>query len=209
MLLISSFLCVIKYPYVVTLTFDQSQQRMVGEKYLLRFFQSQPARKTIEIPMNLIMGIEIVMSSDMDTETGYYSKLILNHVYERFLLDSHGAYRSTISTAKAIAQFLNVAYFPDESKAPIPTRFQNIPKGEIGLESWRGLDDRIEHLRQSISEGSLDPEIHQELGLLLFRTERSDLKAAAMHFRQAELLFKAERDRAVLARVLRELVDWE
>jgi hypothetical protein len=211
MMLISSFISVIKYPQITTLTFDQAQQRMVGEKYLLRFFQSQPARKTIEIPMNLIMGIEIVTSSDMDTATGYYSKLILNHVYERFLLDSYGAYRSTVSTAEAIAQFLNIAYFPDESKAPTPTRFQNLPRGEIGLEGWRGLDDRIEYLRQSISESSPNAEIHQELGLLLFRTERSDLKEAAMHFQQAELLFEAgqERDRAVLAKVLRELVEWE
>lgn len=184
---------VANFPKTNTFTFDKSRNHLLWEQQSLH---SKAVSRSLEIPLHLIAGVEIASPfSGADSPDLYYPNLILDNVYWRIHLDSDGRYDTAITIAKTVSQFLQLAYFSDESKAPLRLSNQKI------------LEEEIERLQQHLNEHPLDAEAHQELGILM----RSNREESTAHLKQAESLFEAqqENDRAVFARVLQGLVNWK
>lgn len=193
------------FPKVNTFTFDKARNCLLREQQTL---SNQPFSQFIEIPLHLIIGVEIASPhSGADSPDSYYPNLILDGVYWGIHLDSDGRYDTAVKLAKLISQFLEVNYFPDESKAPRRVWDQK-SLGRIAPYQfyWKYFGEQIDRLRQHLSQHPSDAEAHQELGILI----RSNRKEAIDHLKQAENLFKAQEDidRTVLARVLQDLVNW-
>jgi hypothetical protein len=202
----AGFLWIIKFPKVITFTFDKSKNCILWEQST---FQSQPVKPTLEIPINLIVGIEIATSDETDAATGYYPRLILDHVYWRILLDSDGSYQAAEAIARIVAQFLNVAYFPDAAQAPAPKWKQKISEHAAPYQAgWKYLEDEVERLQQYLGQQPQDAEAHQELGIALYFSNRSHHKEAISHLQQAERLFETQQqqDLAALAKIVLALV---
>jgi hypothetical protein len=197
----------IKCPKVNTFTFDKSQNSVFWER---RTLLSQSTQKSLEFPINSIAGIEIASFDDTDVTT-YYPQLILKQVYWRIFLNSDGKYQSAVTIAKIVAEFLNVTYFADESKAPIPIWRQKTLANTIPYQfGWKYVEEEIDRLRQYLSQHSEDAEVHQELGILLHFSSRRNREDAIMHLQKAESLFEVgqELDRATLTKTIKLLVSW-
>jgi hypothetical protein len=193
---------IIKFPKISTFTFDKSNNSVLWEE---RVLASQPARQSMKFPISSIAGIEI------DTSEAYYPKLILERIYWRIPVDSDGSYETAVKISEIISQFLNVAYFTDESKAPVPTWKQKILAGAILYQSsWKYIEDEIDRLRQYLSQHSQDAETHQDLGILLYFSSRRNRQEAILHLQQAESLFEIQQefDRVALAKIVKSLVSW-
>jgi hypothetical protein len=206
--ILSGILWIIKFPKVTTFTFDKSNNSVCWEQ---RTFPSQPAQQSMEFPINSIAGIEIANSEGTEV-TKYYPQLILKRIYWRIPLDSDGYYGTAVTIAQIISQFLNVAYFHDESKAPIPTWRQKILEGAIPYQAhWKYLEDEIDRLRQYLSQHSQDAEVHQELGIFLHFSNRRNRQEAIIHIQKAENLFEIQQelDRVALAKIVKSLVSWK
>jgi len=193
------------FPKVNTLTFDKARNCFLREQ---RTLPNQFVHQFIEIPLHLIIGVEIASShGSADSPDSYYPNLILDSVYWRIHLDSDGRYDAAVKLAKLISQFLEINYFPDESKAPLRVWDQKSLEGAAPYQfHWKYFEEEIDRLRQHLSQHPSDAEAHQELGILM----RSSRKEAIDHLKQAENLFEVQEDidRAVLARVLQDLVNW-
>jgi hypothetical protein len=203
-LVIGGIFWIIKFPKVSTFTFDKSRNCLLWEQQIL---PSQGVKQSLEIPLDLISGVEITTSGDTET-TLYYPKLILDRVYWRIHLHSHGSYERAVAIAKTVSQFLNVNYFPDESQAPLPVWQQKANSQAAPYQfHWQYLEAESDRLQQHLSQYPLDAEAHQELGILV----RAKPKESIVHLQQAENLFVAQQEveGAVLARVLQGLVRWK
>jgi hypothetical protein len=202
-LIVAGVFWVIKYPKKITVTFDKSRNCILWEHHTV---PSQPVKQSLELPIHLIAGVEIATAGDAET-TSYIPKLILDRIYWRIHLDSDGCNETAAMIAKTVSQFLKVNYFPNESKAPLPIWEQKLLDGAAPYQfGWKYLEEEVERLQQHLSQYPLDAEAHQELGILL----RSNRKESTVHLKQAENLFEAqnELDRAILARVLQDLVNY-
>jgi ribosomal protein S15P/S13E len=197
---------IINLPKVNTFTFDKARNCLIREQ---RALPKQPASQFMEIPLHLIIGVEVASPhSGADSPDSYYPNLILDSIYWRIRLDSDGRYDAAVKLAKLISQFLEVDYFPDESKAPLRVWDQKSLGGAAPYQFyWKYFEEEIDRLQQHLSQHPSDAEVHQELGILI----RSNRKEATDHFKQAENLFEAQEDidRAVLAKVLQDLVNWK
>lgn len=172
-------------------------------------FQNQSIEQFIEIPLYLIIGIEITSSfGSADSPTSYYPNLILDSVYWRIHLDSDGCYDTAMKIATIISQFLEINSFLDESKAPLPILERKVLEGAAPYQfHWKYREEEVDRLQKHLSQYPLDAQAHQELGILM----RFKRKEAIAHFKQAENLFESQQkiESAVLTRVLQNLVSWK
>jgi hypothetical protein len=189
-----------KYPKIVRVTFDRLREHILWEQ---KTFSWQSATKSIEMPIESIVGVEIVTSDDMDAATGYYPQLILDRLYWRIPLDANGYERMGKTVAKSIADFLNVPYFPDSSIAPPPTWRQKSSQREDKMRyGWQYFEDEVERLQQHLAQSPQDAQAHEDLAIILYLSGRLHRRAAIEHFHQAESLF-VEQDRSDLATITR------
>ena len=124
----------VKFPIVVTFRFDRQQQQILWQQQTLL---DRSDGTSLAFPIHLIVGVELITTSDIDATTGYYLNLILDRVYWRIPLNSDGYARTTIDTAKQIAEFLAVSYYPDNSKAPLPLWHKKISQSVDPYQSSR------------------------------------------------------------------------
>jgi hypothetical protein len=199
-LIVVGIFWIVKFPKVSTFTFDKSRNCILREQ---RTLLSHSVNRSFEFPSDLIAGVAIA-TSELTETTAYYPTLILDRIYWRINLDSDGHYDTAATIAKTIARFLNVNYFPDESKTPLPTWKQKmLERAQPYQPGWKYLEEEIDRLRQHLSQYPFNARIHLELGILL----RSNRKDATVSLKQAENLFEAQQDLdlAALARVLQDL----
>ncbi|MEC4804917.1 MAG: hypothetical protein SAJ12_23300 [Jaaginema sp. PMC 1079.18] len=194
-----------KFPKIKIFTFDKSQNCLFMEQ---RSFQNQPNQKIFEIPLFCIVGVEVSSSfGDAEIPTSYYPNLILDSVYWRIRLSSDGRHDVAVKIAKLISQFLNISYFPDESKAPLPIWKQKALEEAAPYQfHWQYFKKEIERLQKYVSQYPLDAQSYQKLGVLM----SYDRKASITYLKQAEHLFEAQKDNesAALSRVLQYFVTW-
>jgi hypothetical protein len=189
-----------QYPKIVKVTFDRVREHILWEQ---KTFSWQSVTKSIEIPSDSIVGVEIVTSDDMDAATGYYPRLILDRLYWRIPLDTNGYERTGKTVAKSIADFLNVPYFLDKSIAPIQPWEQRYSKREEKMRyGWQYFEDEVERLQQHLSQNPQDAQAHEDLATILYLSGRLHRRSAIEHFHQAENLF-LEQDRSDLATITR------
>ncbi|MBD2304642.1 hypothetical protein H6G17_03800 [Chroococcidiopsis sp. FACHB-1243] len=170
----------------------------------------------IEVPLELILGIEIETASGnaADSEISYYPRLILKSIYWCIYLSGfNGEYQNAIDFATAVANFLNIPYFLVRSPAPSPTLPQQIlEKVDSELFSWRYLqEEEIDRLRQHLNLYPDDAEAHLSLGYLRYYINKwLNRKKAIIHLQQAEKLFEIQHnsDRAVIAKALKAYISW-
>lgn len=195
----------VKLTKTSTFTFDKAKNYILWEQHNFRNFVIQ----SVEFPLHLITGITIKTSTDTES-VGYYARLIIAPLFWRIPLNSSGDYQSAAILAKMLAQFLNVTYFPDESKAPTPRRTQKVAEHvEPWREDWRYIEDEIDRSYQHISQYPQDAEAHQDLGISLYLlSPLLNRKKAITYLKQAENLFEAQQelDCAAVTRVLQALV---
>lgn len=194
---------------ISTFTFDKSRDCILWEQHNLL---KRAAKQSVEFPLHLIAGVEVVTDAMDSQRTSYYfPRLLLASVYWRIPLHSDGRYKSAVTLAKTIAQFLNIDYFPDEWKAPKPMLHQKIlDNAEPGQFGWKYLENKAARLEHHIKQYPQDAEAHQNLGMALYRTNRLNRKRAIGYLQQAEELFEIQqqKDCAAIARVLQALVGW-
>jgi hypothetical protein len=190
-----------------TFTFDKSRDCILWEQ---RSFLRRSTTKSVEFPTHLIAGVEIMVSTDME-ETGYYPRLILESIYWRIPLNSNGRYENAVTLAKTLAQFLSIDYFPDESKAPIPTWLQKTSScAEPWQPHWQYLQNEADRLRHHIIQYPQDAEAHQDLGIFLYCSNRLNRNESVVYLQQAEKLFELQQDKdsAAIARLIQALISW-
>lgn len=129
-LIVGGLFWIVKFTKTSTFTFDKAKNCILWEQHNFRNFVTQ----SVEFPLHLITGVTIETSTDTESVGYYYPRLILAPLSWRIPLNSSGDYQSAASLAKMLAQFLNVAYFPNESKAPAPRRTQKVAEH---IEPWR------------------------------------------------------------------------
>lgn len=194
-----------RFPKINRFTFDRSGSCLIMEQ---KNFQNQSIEQFLEIPLHLIIGVEVSSSfSSADSPTSYYPNLVLDRVYWRIHLDSDGRYDTAVKIATTISQFLEINYFPDESKAPLPVWEQKVLEGAAPYQfHWKYLEEEVDRLQKHLSQYPLDAQAHQELGILM----RFNRREAIAHLKQAESLFESQQkiESAVLTRVLQNLVIW-
>jgi hypothetical protein len=193
----------IAFPKIVTFTFDKSQQHILLEESK---FLYQPVKKIVEIPIESIVGVEIVPNEDLEA---YYANLILDRLYWRIIIESDGSYQTAVEISQLVSQFLDVNYFPDASKAPLPIWKQRYSE-RLNKErySWQYFQDEIDRLQQYLSIQPQDAQAHQDLGIMLNLSNRSHCQEAIFHLQQAESLFTAQQQQylASITRVILLLV---
>jgi hypothetical protein len=204
-LIFGGLLWIVKLTKTSTFTFDKAKNCILWEQHNLRNFVIQ----SVEFPLHLITGITIETSTDTES-VSYYARLIIAPLFWRIPLNSSGDYQSAAILAKMLAQFLNVTYFPNESKAPAPRRTQKVAEHiEPWREGWRYIEDEIDRSYQHLSQHPQDAEAHQDLGIALYLLYPFlNRKKAIIYLKQAEKLFEAQQepDRAAVIRVLQALV---
>lgn len=199
-------LWITNFPKINTFTFDKTRNCLLREQQTL---PNQPVNQFIEIPLHLIIGVEIASPySSADSPESYYPNLILDSVYWRIHVNSDGRHDTAVKLGKLISDFLGVNYYPNESKAPLRIWDRKSLEGAAPNQfHWKYFEEEIDRLRQHLNQHPSDAEAHQELGILI----RSNPKEAIDHLKQAENLFEIQKniDRVVLARVLQKLVNWK
>jgi hypothetical protein len=196
------------WPLVVTFTFDRQQQQILWERQTLL---NRTTPTSLTFPIHLIVGVELVTTSDIDAATGYYLNLILDRGYWRILLNSDGYERTAIAIAKEITEFLAVPYYPENSKAPLPIWQQKISQSADPHQfTWQYLATEIERLEQYVSAHPQAAAAHQELGIALYLSSRSHRRLALAHLQQAQQLFATDLDGdlAAITRVIHHSIDW-
>lgn len=203
--LIVGFFWLVKLTKTSTFTFDKAKNCILWEQHNFRNFVIE----SVEFPLHLITGITIEASSDTES-VGYYPRLILAPLFWRIPLNSSSNYQSAAFLAKMLTQFLNVAYFPDDSKAPTPIKARKVSEAvEPWQEGWKYLENEIDCLCQHLKQHPQDPEANQHLGISLYLLYPFlNRKKAIVYLQKAEKLFEAqqESDRAAVTRVLQALV---
>ncbi|MFQ4145847.1 hypothetical protein [Chlorogloeopsis sp. ULAP02] len=194
---------------ITTYTFDKTKDSIIWERQnWLRKLHT----KSVEFPCHLICGIEIEDVSNSEGGIAFYPRLILASIYWRIPLKSDGCYESAVKVAKTIAQFLDIPYFSNKSKAPTSTIDKEIWENlEPWQFSWQYLENKVERLRQQLEQNQDDADIHQDLGIsLYYLNNRLYRKEAVTHLEQAERLFefRQDSDRAAVARVIKTLVSY-
>ncbi|MEG3437862.1 hypothetical protein V0288_12110 [Pannus brasiliensis CCIBt3594] len=195
---------IVKYPGFNTITFDKGRNRFLWERGT---FPNRPAAKSLEIPLDVIVGVTIADTGDTESAS-YNLVLILEPAYWRVSLHSDRYYIRVEWLARSIAEFLNAPYFPDESKAPLPLDRQKILEGAAPYQfGWKYLEEEIDRLEKHVGRYPTDAGACLELGVLL----RSKPAEAIVYLQRAESLFEArqEVDRARSVAVLRSLVNWK
>ncbi|MBE8988140.1 hypothetical protein [Nostoc sp. LEGE 12450] len=204
-----SLYTIIEDTEITTYTFDKPKNCILWERQNL--FEILHT-KSVEFPCHIISGIEVEDISGSEGGIAFYPRLILASIYWRFYLKSDGSYESAVSIAKTIAQFLDIPYFANKSEAPTSTLDMKIMANqEPGQSSWQYLENQVELLRQQLEHHPNDPDIHQDLGILLYYLNRFiHRKEAVTRLQQAERLFESieDTDRAAIARVMTALVSW-
>jgi hypothetical protein len=162
MMMVAGIFGLFKYPGFNILTFDQSKNRFLWERGT---FLRQGAKQSLELPLNLIVGVEVVTDSFSDTNL-YYPQLILDVFYWRIPLASDQDEQKIIKLSKNLAEFLQVSYFPNPSQAPDPFwRKQLSGKTAPYQFYWQFLAQEIESRQQHINRYPSDAEAY----LALFR----------------------------------------
>ncbi len=193
----------INFSTVNTFTFDKSQDYILREQ---RRSLGWSDIKLIKFPAHLIVGVEIIDSMDAEV-TSYNVKLLLASVYWRIHVTSNSSDESAATTAKLIAQFLNIDYFPYPSKAPASTWQQKASKyAEPWQFHWKYLESEAERLQHYVADHPQDAEAHQDLGIAL---HFSNQKEAVVHLQKAEKLFEMQQkiDCAAIVRVMQALIN--
>jgi hypothetical protein len=191
---------------VNTFTFDKTKNCILWEQ---SSSLAKSAIKSVQFPMHIVAGVEVTIS--MGEGVSYYPRLILASVYWRIPLDSNGSYESAAILAQKIAQFLNVEYFPDESKAPLPIWQQKtLESSQNWQPHWKYLENEVERLQHCLEQDPQDTEALQNLGISLYLSNRLHRKQAVGYLQQAEKLFKAqqEEDCAAITKVIQALIHW-
>jgi hypothetical protein len=205
LLTVSGPIWMVKLTQTSTFTFDKRKNCIVWEQHDIR----NAVIQSVDFPLHLITGITIETSSDADS-VGYYTRLILAPLFWRIPLNSNGDYQSAQILVKLLTEFLNVAYFPDGSKAPVRRRtMQDLGHSELKQEGWKYLENEIERLSQQLSQHPENAEAHQDLGISLYLLYPFlNRKKAIIHLQHAENLFETqlELDHAAVARVLQALI---
>ncbi|MEP0872116.1 hypothetical protein NDA01_20075 [Trichocoleus desertorum AS-A10] len=207
---ITGFFWVFLFPTRTTLIFDKSQNCVVREQSR---FPGQAPKQTLKLPLDCIVGV--LLGSSSGETTTYYPELILDLVYWRIWLNSDGSYQTAVKISKTIAQFLNVNYFPKESKAPLTSFEQRWLKAAKPSQSWQYLEDEVERLQRHLSENPEDGAAHQELGILLHsKTTFGTLPGSRrqeilFHLEAAQKLFEVQQkpEQAAIASKLQMLVN--
>jgi hypothetical protein len=208
-LIISIPVFAVKLSKANRLTFDTSNDLVLWEQYSV---WKRSSVSSVKFPAHLIIGVELI-SSFMDTEgrASYYAQLLLASVYWRIPLGPSGRYENVVMLAKTISQFLNIEYFPDNSKAPIPTwRQKALRNAEPWKPHWQYFESETERLQRHIEQYPQDAEAHQDLGISLYRSNRMNRKKAINALEQAEKLFETQKDedRAAVAKVIQAAICW-
>lgn len=195
-------LFIIKFSKVDIFTFEKSKNCILWEQ------RSLSAIKSVRFPAHLIVGVEITDSST-DAGPSYYPRLLLSSVYWRIPLEGNTHYENAVTLAKTISQFLNIDYYLDDSKAPIPTWRQQTSKcAEPWQPHWKYLENEVDRLRYHVLQHPEDAEAHQDLGISLYYSNRLNQKDSIVHLQRAEKLFELQQDEdsAAIARVIQALI---
>jgi hypothetical protein len=192
----------VTWPLLVTFTLDRQQQQIVWERQTLL---DRNIPKSVTFPLHLIVGIELVTDIDMDTGTGYYLNLIVARVYWRILLNSDGYERTAIDLARQLAGFLEIPFYPENSTPPLPLWRQQLAQSDNPHQSaGEYLETQIDRLEKYIIAHPQDALAHQELGIALYLSSRSQRKLALEYLHQAQQLFITDRaeDLAAITQVI-------
>jgi hypothetical protein len=197
----------VKFPIAVTFRFDRQQQQILWQQQTLL---DRSDRTSLAFPIHLIVGVELVTTSDLDAATGYYLNLILDRVYWRILLNSDGYERTAIDTAQQIAEFLAVPYYSHNSKAPLTLWQQKISQSADPQQSTgQYLATEIDRLEKYIIAHPQAATAHQELGIALYLSGRSQRRLALAHLHQAQQLFATDGaiDLATITQVIQHSIE--
>jgi hypothetical protein len=202
----SCFICLgavfgVTWPLVVTFRFDRQQQQIVWERETLL---DRTVPKSITFPLHLIVGVELltsnILDNDLDVGSRYYLNLILDRVYWRIRLNCDGYERMVVDLAQQLTEFLEVPYYPENATAPLPIWRQKLAQSINPRQSaGEYLATEIARLEKYIIAHPQAALAHQELGIALYESSRSQRYLALKHLQQAQELFIVDRENDLAA----------
>jgi hypothetical protein len=190
-------------PQIDIFTFDRINECLFCER---KTSLESLVSKSLAIPFSAIVAVEVV--DDNFSEPTYHRvNLILANAYWRICLNSCDKRDTAETIGKNISDFLEIDYFGDGSKAPLSFWQKKSLSAAPFQFGWQYFAEEVDRLQRELNMFPLDPERHQEIGLLLADRPQE----STIFLQEAQTLFTTagEVDRALLAKVFQDILLWQ